>query len=333
MLHRSGSIIGAVLAVLLASSPIARGQTVFEWVDEFPRTDFSQRAIPLKEIVSDGAVRDSIPPIDDPVFVPVSEAGDVGDLEPVLSIGIEGDFRAYPLRILLWHEIVNDVVGGVPVLVSYCPLCNSGVVFDRRLDDEVLEFGNTGRIRHFDMVMYDKSTESWWQQFLGEALVGARTGQRLKPLPARLESLARFRERAPDGKLLVPNDDTARPYGETPYEGMDSTPLPPSLARQRFPYDLPPNVDPLARVVVVGDEAWTLGLLRATGTLERGDLVLTWVPGQNSIHDASMISEGRDVGNVIVQRRTEDGLVDTPYDVTFAFAFGAFVPAGTLHTE
>lgn len=126
-----------------------------------------------------------------------STAEGIGLKEPVLSIGINGDFRAYPLRILLWHEIVNDTVGGVPILVSYCPLCNSGVIFDRRVDGEVLRFGNTGRIRHFDMVMYDHNPESRWQQFLGEAIVGDMTGTRMKALPARLESLKNFIARAP----------------------------------------------------------------------------------------------------------------------------------------
>ncbi len=88
----------------------------------------------------------------------------------MISIDLNGDAGAYPLRILLWHEIVNDVVDGVPVLVSYCPLCNSGVVFDRRIEGKTLSFGNTGRIRYFDMLMYDHQTESWWQQFWARRL-------------------------------------------------------------------------------------------------------------------------------------------------------------------
>ncbi len=250
-----------------------------QWSREFPRTDFGVHAIPFDEIDSDGATRDSIPPIHDPHFVPAAEA-DIGPLEPVLSIGIDGDFRAYPLRVLLWHEIVNDRVGGVPVLVSYCPLCNSGVVFDRRLDGEVLEFGNTGRLRHFDMVMYDYATESWWQQFLGEALIGELTGKQLKALPARLESFGSFARRAPGGKLLVPTVEQARPYGTTPYVGMASG-AGSLLARLRFRYELPDGVPPLSRVVVVGNEAWTLDLVADNTPLRSGDLVLTWEAGQN----------------------------------------------------
>ena len=97
--------------------------------------------------------------------------------------------------------------------MSFCPLCASGVVFDRRKDGRRFDFGNTGRIRHYDMVMYDHQTESFWQQFLGEAIVGELTGVRLDPMPSRLESLDRFRARAPEGQVLVPN--TTRRCGPT----------------------------------------------------------------------------------------------------------------------
>ena len=317
-----------VLAAFLRGAP-AMADGPDDWRPEFPDTNFERTSIDYDEIVTDGPRRDQIPPIHNPKFVEASTAEGIGLKEPVLSIGINGDFRAYPLRILLWHEIVNDTVGGVPILVSYCPLCNSGVIFDRRVDGEVLRFGNTGRIRHFDMVMYDHNSESWWQQFLGEAIVGDMTGTRMKALPARLESLENFIARASDGKLLVPNNERARAYGRTPYVQMDSSRLP----RARFGYTLPEDIEPVARVVVVGEEAWTLDLIQAAGHLETDDLIISWEPGQNSIHDRGLISDGRDVGNVLVQRRTNNGLVDVPYDVSFAFAFSAFVPDGTLHTE
>lgn len=301
---------------------------------EFPLTDFSIRSIALDEISYDGNTRDSIPPVGTPTFVPISQAGDIGDLEPVLSIGINGDYRAYPLRILLWHEIVNDEVGGVPVLISYCPLCNSGVVFDRRIDGQVVEFGNTGRIRFHDMVMYDKGTESWWQQATGQAIIGEMSGTCMTPLPARLESVARFRARAPDGQLLVPEDAGARPYGSSPFASFrDIEQLPLAVSRTYFPYDVPEGVNPLERVVVVGDQGWTVSLLRDAGQLEADGLVFEWTVGQNSIHDNDTISAGRDVGNVTVQRNAPGDPVDVPYDVTFAFAFAAFHPDGALHTS
>jgi len=305
---------GFAMLAVIAFAAGAQADEFDRYRDEFPNTDFSKISIEADEIVTDGPRRDQIPPIHDPEFVPVAQA-DIGPEEPVIGLIINGDARAYPLRILLWHEIVNDTVGGVPVLVSYCPLCNSGVVFDRRLDGRTLQFGNTGRIRHFDMVMYDLETESWWQQFLGEAIVGDLTGQRMKPLPARLESVTAFRARAPEGKLLVPNDPRLRPYGASPYvEFEDANP------RAMRVYGLPDGIRPLDRVVIVGKEAWTLKRLRQERIIRDGDLEITWTPGQNSIHDEKAIDRGRDVGNVVVQRAG----VDVPYDVTFAFAHRAF---------
>ena len=122
--------------------------------------------------------------------MPVSEVKNLTDTEPVVGRIINGKARAYPLRILTWHEIVNDGLGSVPVIVTYCPLCNSAIIFDRRLDGKVLDFGTTGKLRHSDMVMYDRQTENWWQQFLGQGIVGEMTGKRLKTIPARLESFA-----------------------------------------------------------------------------------------------------------------------------------------------
>ena len=305
---------GLTMAAVIALGSAGHADEFDQYRGEFPDTDFSKISISADEIITDGPRRDQIPPIHEPIFVAATEA-DIGLQEPVIGLVINGDARAYPLRILLWHEIVNDTVGGVPVLVSYCPLCNSGVVFDRRLNDRVLQFGNTGRIRHFDMVMYDLETESWWQQFLGEAIVGDLTGQRMTTLPARLESVEAFIARAPDGKLLVPNDPRARPYGTSPYvEFEDANP------RAMRVYGLPEGIRPLDRLVIVGKEAWTLKQLRQVRVIREGDLEILWTPGQNSIHDEKGISRGRDVGNVVVQR----GGVDVPYDVTFAFAHRAF---------
>ncbi len=318
------------LALTVVPTLPAAAQTLLQWSEDFPRTNFAARSIDLGEVVTYGR-KDSIPPIDDPQFMPVGQATDIGDFEPLVSIGINDDFRAYPLRVLLFHEIVNDMVGGVPVVVSYCAFCNSGIVFDRRLDGEVLEFGNTGTYRHFGMVLYDKSTESWWQQFIGEAVVGDHLGKRLQAVPARLESLEKFRERAPGGLVLVPNKPDSGRYGLTPYGGFDAVPV--AVARDRFPYELPATVNPMDRVVVVGDEAWMLELLQRRGVIEIDDLRLTWEAGQNSVHDVRVIAEGRDVGNVVVQRRTDAGWQDVRYEVSFAFTFAAFVPDGTLHLE
>jgi Protein of unknown function (DUF3179) len=142
---------------------------------EWPRTDFSQSSVDLGEIKSGGPPKDGIPAIDNPRFEQLvggrteGWATALADVEPVISLTIEDDARAYPLRVLTWHEIANDVVGGVPVAVTYCPLCNAALVFERTLDGRVLDFGTTGKLRHSDLVMYDRQTESWWQQFAGRS--------------------------------------------------------------------------------------------------------------------------------------------------------------------
>ncbi|MCY4479390.1 MAG: DUF3179 domain-containing protein [Rhodospirillales bacterium] len=250
--------------------------------------------------------------------------------EPVISFVVGDDERAYPLQILIWHEIVNDTVGDVPITVTFCPLCNSAVVYDRRVGDAVLDFGTTGKLRNSDLVMYDRQTESWWQQFTGEGIVGVYTGTALKRLPSRLESFARFKERVgDDGKVLVPSRSGARAYGMNPYSSYDSSSRP-------FLYngDLPEGIEPLARVVVVEDEAWSLQLIRDAGRYQRGDLVITWESGQNSALDSRRIAKGKDVGNVVVQRACGDGsLEDVPYDIAFAFAFHAFHPEAPIHTD
>jgi len=310
------------------------------WRAEWPRTDFSKHTVPLSDIKSGGPAKDGIPAIDRPQFerlVAGKSAGwssQVADIEPVISVVIDADARAYPLRVLTWHEIVNDTVANTPVAVTYCPLCNASLVFDRTVAARILDFGTTGKLRNSDLVMYDRQTESWWQQFTGDAIVGAMTGQQLRLLPSRVESFARFKQRFPNALVLVPTNPNARNYGTNPYVGYDAT------GRKPFLYDgmLPEGIEPMERVVAVETapgqhEAWSLALLRRKGTIERGDLVIKWEAGQASALDQQTIAAGRDVGNVVVQRRGKDSLQDLPHDVTFAFAFHAFRPESPIHGE
>ena len=294
------------------------------WLDEWPRTDFTRHTVPLEQIIAGGPPRDGIPAIDDPSFVALEEAGDLADREPVIGLVLAGEARAYPLRVLVWHEIVNDDIGGVPVTVTYCPLCNAAIAFDRRVGGRVLDFGTTGKLRHSDLVMYDRQTESWWQQFSGEAIVGELAGAKLRMLPVRLESFGAFRERAPQGRVLVPKDPTFRRYGDNPYVGYESSSWP-----FLFRGDVPNGVQPMLRVVVVGDEAWSLPLVRREGEIRRGDLVISWRSGQASALETAQIAAGPEVGDIVVQR----GGADVPHDVTFAFVFFAFRPDGVLHAD
>jgi hypothetical protein len=326
----------AVLTITFyASAGAAEAQT---WHTEWPATDFSKHTVEFSEIRSGGPPKDGIPAIDAPRFeqLDAGRAGGwaktIGDNEPVISLVIAGDARAYPVRILIWHEIVNDTVGGISVVITYCPLCNSGLVFERALADRVLDFGTTGKLRNSDLVMYDRQTESWWQQFTGEAIVGTLSGRGLRLVPSRMESLLRFRQRFPGGKVLVPANPNARNYGTNPYVGYDAK------GQRPFLYDgsMPAGIDPMERVVAVESapgryEAWPLASLRRAGRIAIGDLLLTWEPGQTSALDARRIAEGRDVGTVVVQRQRNGDSIDIPYDVTFAFAFHAFRPDSPIH--
>ena len=307
-----------LIIFLLAPSLIPGSGYVTRYI-YWSETDFSKKSVSLSEIISGGPRKDGIPSIDKPEFISIAAASALDDRSPVISFAWNDVAKAYPLGILMRHEIVNDRFGDLPVAVTYCPLCNASIVFEARVNGRELEFGTTGNLRKSDLVMYDRQTQSWWQQFTGEAIVGELTGTKLKMLPSRIESFARFKSRYPDGKVLKPwSPDN---FGSNPYAGYDTSSRP-------FLYNgpLPKDIHPMARVVVVDGKAWTLELLRSQRKIIEQDLVLRWEPGQSSALDTRSIARGREVGNVIVQKTTDGKLSDAVHDVTFAFVFHAFHP-------
>lgn len=205
----------------LELSAARRWQLSFNWF-----TDFNQRTVSLTEI--DTLLRrDGIKPVDNPEFVDATDAPSYMDpREPVIALKINGDARAYPLAILMWQEIVNDTVGGVPVTVTFCPLCNTAVTFERTVDGNELTFGTSGNLRNSDLVMWDRQTESWWQQITGEAIVGQLAGKVLEQLPSPIIAWETFQSEYPDGKLLLRETDARgreiRDYDNPPYSGYDS---------------------------------------------------------------------------------------------------------------
>ncbi|RKF13009.1 DUF3179 domain-containing protein [Roseovarius spongiae] len=316
-MHRLFALLAAVM--LLTGAATADPAS---WKHEWPRTDFTRKSVASwAEIKSGGPPKDGIPAIDAPAFRPAASETRIAGTEPVITVQIgDAPARAYPIRYLIWHEIVNDTVGGVPVAVTFCPLCNSGVTFDRRTAHGVLDFGVSGKLRNSDMIMYDRQTESWWQQAQGLAIVGELTGARLRQLPTWMESWATFRARTPGG-LVMDQPDFPRQYGRNPYGGYDSLERP-------FLYDgAPPphGIPALARVVRVGKAAWPLTRIRAAGALTENGVTLSWESGQASALDTASIAKGREVGAVRV--RDAQGR-DLAHDVMFAFAFDAFWPDG-----
>ena len=308
--------LGALLVALpaLSDAPV-------QWRAEFPKTDFDTRNVEFSEIMSGGPPRDGIPAIREPAFIAAADETRIDPREPVMTYEAEGEIpRAYPIRYLMWHEIVNDVVGGKPIAVTFCPLCNSAMIFDARIDGERHTFGVSGKLRHSDMVMYDRETESWWQQATGEGIVGQHTGELLTLLPGWMESWDEFTTRNPDG-LVLDEPEWRRAYGSNPYVGYDTSARP-------FLYqgeDPPHGIAALARVVRVGNRAWTFERLRTEGEIREAGVVLSWTPGQASALDSRNIAQGRDVGTVRV--RDEQGR-DLPHDIPFAFAFHALFPGG-----
>ncbi|MFT7597082.1 MAG: hypothetical protein ACI8R4_004426 [Paracoccaceae bacterium] len=292
------------------------------WRNEWPNTDFSKTSVTSwLEILSGGPPKDGIPALSHPGFVPVADETGIPNREPVITVEIDGAKpRAYPIRYLTWHEIVNDTVAGVPIAVTFCPLCNSGITFDRRTAHGVLTFGVSGKLRNSDMVMFDRETQSWWQQAIGTAIVGDLTGTHLKTLPSWMESWATFKARNPDG-LVMAEPDYNRSYGRTPYQGYDSLTRPFLYNGENPPHGIPP----LMRVVRVGNRAWPMTRLDREGQVSEAGVTLTWTKGQASALDTARISKGKEVGNI----RVRDGQGrDVAHDVMFAFAFHAFWPQG-----
>ena len=209
----------AAPAVPVSRQPSGTRNVPARLVIGWGNTDFSKHSVPFFEIISGGVGRDGIPPIDDPVFLNASDDPEyMEDDDPVIALEVEGEAKAYPLDVLQWHEIVNDELGGVPVTVTYCPLCNTAVVFDRRVDGRVFDFGVSGNLRNSDLIMWDRQTESWWQQITGESIVGEMTGTKLEVIPAPIVSWIDFRETFPSGRLL---SRRTRSYDNAPYDGYD----------------------------------------------------------------------------------------------------------------
>jgi hypothetical protein len=318
MMHR----LFAAFALILLAQFASAADVPEGWKRAWPQTDFSQISVDPAEIFSGGPPKDGIPAITGPEMIAASAESALTPREPVMVLELDGQpARAYPVRYLMWHEIVNDVAGDVPIAVTFCPLCNSGLIFDRRLEGQVLEFGVSGMLRFSDMVMFDRQTDSWWQQFQGRAIVGALLGAELTPLPALLESWSGYLARNPDGLVMAEPVGYRREYGANPYAGYDSGR--PFLYQGEMP---PHGIDPVARVVRVGNRAWPLVRLAEAGELTEAGYRLAWAHGQASALDSRDIGEGREVGNVrVYDAATGAGVV---HEVVFAFAFHAFEPQG-----
>lgn len=276
-------------------------------------TDFDRHTVSYREILSGGPPKDGIPAVDSPKLVPVTDAdGWLQAQEPVVLVQVGDEARAYPLQILTWHEIVNDTVGDLPLTVTFCPLCNTAIAFERTLDGRVLDFGTTGRLRFSNLIMYDRQTESWWQQAVGDAIAGELAGRQLAFYPATIVAWEEFKAAYPNGLVLSRETGFSRDYGRNPYAGYDDVNQSPFLFRGPATPDAMP---PMARVLTVdlnGDAvAYPYDALEQVQVVndEVGGqpVAVFWQSGVASALDSGSIAQGRDVGSAAVFSPELDG--------------------------
>ncbi|MBN4051987.1 DUF3179 domain-containing protein [Cytophagaceae bacterium AH-315-L13] len=295
------------------SNSVSQAQEYYRNVDQKWATDTTIHDVPLFEFKV-LLKRDGIPPIDDPKFWYKDRADSAFfEHEPVISIAIDGMAKAYPLSILMFHEIVNDSLNNVPITVTYCPLCNAAIVFDRRLSfkgiDYLFDFGVSGMLRNSDMIMWDRQTESWWQQFLGECLVGKLKGAQLTLLPSMLISYEEFTKSYPKGQILstetgIDSDEEA-PYGTNPYENYDDLANnQPRLFKGKVD-DRLPAMERIININVNGtDIIYPLSIINKKGVINDNPhnypVVIFFQSGVVSVMDKSEIKNSKDVGAVTV---------------------------------
>lgn len=324
------SFVLAFLAVLLLTLPASAQRLRFDpsgW-----QTNWDKHSIDLGELMSGGVPRDGIPPIDAPRFVSLAAAAEwLAPQEPVIALIVEGEARAYPLQILTWHEIVNDEVGGLPVAVTFCPLCYSALAFERRFGGTTYDFGVSGLLRHSDLVMYDRQTESLWQQLSGEAIVGDQTGTTLTQVPAQIVSFEQFRHAFPEGDVLSRETGHSRPYGQNPYLGYDDIDKKPFAFRGPLDDRLPP----MEKVITVSfrnrHKAYPYSKTREERVIHdevgRQPLVIFHGSGAVSALDAEQIRDAREVGSTgVFDPRLGDRTL------RFTYQEGAFVDEQTGST-
>lgn len=297
--------------------------------------EFPPPLVDPAEIISGGPPPDGIPPLEAPEFLDVASALDLlADAEPVVVLEIDGDARAYPVQVMIWHEIVNDTVGGVPVSITYCPLCNSAVSYRREIRGVETTFGTSGRLFSSALVMYDRATETLWTHFDGKAVVGLLAGEQLEAIPSPLMSWADYRDAYPTGLVLDPGaTGFVRDYGRNPYFGYDDDTTAPFL----FTGSVDDRAAAKQRVVgvTIGDESAAFTLQAISGDVAAAsqialadiDLIILWKAGQSTALEEERVDTGRDVGTVGVFLPVVEGQT-----LTFSAADGAFLDAETRST-
>ena len=278
-------------------------------------TNFCNSLVDFSEILVGNPTKDGIPSVSDPAMESVEAASAwLSDRSPVIALEIEGEARAYPLAILMWHEIANDEVAGLPVAVTFCPLCNSSVTFDRRVNGDVLDFGVSGLLRNSDLIMFDRQSETWWQQLTGEALVGDYADVLLDIVPSQVIGFGAFAERYPDGLVMSRATGHNRQYGINPYRDYDSRPGRPFLFQGAVDERLGSAVDHVL-AAIIGDsaKAYPFEILRqervVNDSIGDAPVVIFFQSGVASALGDGVIDNARDIGTAGMYRANLDGEV------------------------
>lgn len=285
------------------------------------KTDTTKTEIDLSEI-SIVMPRGSFQVLNYPEFISKDEGlKSFFAKEPIMYVEINGEAKAYSLNMLSVHEIANDTLGGVPILSTFCPLCNSGVVYDRRLTfkgkEHLLEFEVSGMLRKSDMVMADKQTETWWQQLMGRAIVGELTGANLKVIPSLVISVEEFFTRFPNGKILsksAGDEESQKHYGQNFYKNYDAADGKP-YGRFFDPSSLDQRLAPMERIVDIRSlgefKVYTFSKAKEMGVINdefnSKNIVVFYKPGLVSILDKKDIKQSKDIGTVTVFNSLLDG--------------------------
>ncbi len=252
------------------------------------------------DIISGGPAPDGIPPIETPEFERASEVGYLQPQEAVVTLTINGDARAYPVQVMIWREIVNDTIGGAPVTVTYCPLCNTAIGYYRELGDRIFDFGTSGRLYNSALVMYDRQTESLWAHYTGQAIAGALTGAQLELIPMATVAWETFLDEHPNGLVLKRPGGFGRSYGTNYLVNYDTPEGNPFFFGGTPDDRLPPQT----RVLVIrhGDAsvAVQLDTLSSAGVLPLDlggtPVVAFHLPGTATPIQNQQVAFGRDVG-------------------------------------
>ncbi|GEQ99535.1 hypothetical protein JCM17845_01590 [Iodidimonas gelatinilytica] len=303
----------------------AAAQTVLS--EDF-KTQWSDRDLTVGIVGSSGFRLDrpeDVPPsYDRPSLLPALVDHKTGNLEPLITVEINGAVRGYPMRIVAAHRIINDSLGGVPIAVTYCQVCSSAMVFKRDVDGNATPLRLVGASYEENIILYDEATRTWWQQINGLGLSGPKADGALDVIPSKMESFAAFLKRVPGKPSLMVVADSA--LSSQPQQVRQTVYIP-SMEQDAG------SLKAWDRVVVVDREAWPLELLRKAGRLETDDLLILWEPGRQAAPDSFGKDNDRDVGNITAYSRRGDHLLETDTSIQLLHAFYQFSDGKKLHLE